>query len=199
MNRRSLIKRGLFGGALLALGGAGALVLRGTRKVALPPEGLLVLDEVEFAVVDALAGRFVTPVKGPSVEEVRVAFNVDRVLMRASVDVRKEVKQLLKLFENALAGFLFGARVKPFTQLDGAEQDEVLREWQQSRLEIRRTGYQALRTLVFAAYYGADASWPAASYPGPPMRAIKDQPVFTGEGGPPRTGLGVFTSRENKP
>src|SRR5688572_30146376 len=109
MNRRSLIKRGLFGGALLAVGGGTVLAFRGTKLAPLPAEGLEVLDHVEYSVVDTLARRMVIPAKGPSAGEVRVAFNVDRVLTRASGDVRKEVKQLLKLFENALAGFLFGA------------------------------------------------------------------------------------------
>ena len=50
-SRRSLLKKGLFGGAVLAVGGAGFLASRGTKRVALPPEGLKVLSEDEYAVV----------------------------------------------------------------------------------------------------------------------------------------------------
>ena len=199
LNRRSVLKRGLFGGALLAVGGGTVLAFRGSKLVPVSAEGLEVLDQVEYSVVAALARRIVVPAKGPSVDEVRVAFNFDRVLGRASGDARKEVKQLLRLFENALAGFLFGARTAPFTAMSSEAQDEVLREWRDSRLEVRRTGFTALRTIVMASYYGAEQAWPAASYPGPPMRAIKETPVFTGAGGPPRTGLGIYQAPEAAP
>ena len=66
---------------------------------------------------------------------------------------RRSCRQLLGLFENGLAGFLFGGRTRPFTRLDGPEQDRVLVEWRDSRLAVRRTGYAALRTLVLAGYY----------------------------------------------
>ena len=197
ISRRSVLKRGLLGGALLAVGGAGALAFRGTRRASLPPEGLQVFDPVEYSVMDAFCRRVVMPVKGPSADELRVAFNADRVLTRASPDVQKEVKQLLKLFENALAGFLFAGVTKPFTQLSPEQQDEVIRAWSVSALALRRTGYQALRTIALASYYGADATWPATNYPGPP-RAFwnKDAPVYRG-GDDVREGLGVYAEEKS--
>lgn len=199
ISRRSLVKRGLFGGALLALGGAGVLASRDTRRSPLPPEGLQVFDEVEYSVFDAFSRRVVIPKTGPSLDQLRVAFNADRVLLRASEDVRKEVKALLKLFENALAGFLFAGTVRPFTRLEPARQDEVIADWANSALELRRTGYQALRTIALASYYGADASWPAASYPGPPQGFHwKDAPVYRG-GTDAREGLGVYVEEPTPP
>src|SRR5262250_1892054 len=55
LSRRSLVKRGLLGGALLAAGGAGFLALRGGNTVALPADGLLVFTPAQFAVLDAIA------------------------------------------------------------------------------------------------------------------------------------------------
>lgn len=193
ITRRSVLKRGLFGGALLAVGGATALAFRGTKPSPLPPEGLKVFDQIEYSVMDAFSRRVVRPTRGPSVEEIRVAFNADRVLVRASPDVQRELKQLLKLFENALVGFLFAGQVRPFTQLSPEAQDRVIHDWAHSRLEIRRTGYQALRTIALASYYGTDATWPAASYPGPPRAFVnRDAPVYRG-GDDVREGLGVYT------
>src|SRR5579859_7367715 len=107
-SRRGFFKRGLFGAAVLALGGGSFLALRPSKKVGLPPEGLLALDETEYAVAYALSERMIPPRSGfPGIVEVRVAFNVDRILARADGGVRQEVKQLLKLFESALSGFLF--------------------------------------------------------------------------------------------
>ncbi|MGZ6130873.1 MAG: hypothetical protein ACXWLF_02540, partial [Myxococcaceae bacterium] len=50
LSRRSLIKRGVLGGALLAAGGAGFLALRGGAAVPLPADGLLVFTAGQFAV-----------------------------------------------------------------------------------------------------------------------------------------------------
>jgi hypothetical protein len=193
-SRRGFLKRGVFGGALLALGGGGFLAWRASRRETLPPEGLLALDETEYAVVAALARRMLPPrEKFPSVEQVRVAFNVDRILVKVDPGARAELKQLLKLFESALSGFLFGARVTPFTQLPADEQDEVLKEWQHSRLPLRRTGFEALRTVVLAAYYGSPVTWPAADYAGPPAGFWQpDLPVWKGGGKPRPDGNGVF-------
>lgn len=196
ISRRSLIKRGLFGGALLTLGGSGLLALRGGRRLPLPPEGLQTFDPVEYSVFDAFARRVVQPTAGPPVD--RIAFNADRVLTRASREVQGEVKQLLRLFENALAGLLFAGNLRPFTALEPAEQDAVIRDWAHSALALRRTGYQALRTVALASYYGANEAWPASNYPGPPQGFwFKDAPVYRG-GGDRREGLGVFVE-EPKP
>jgi hypothetical protein len=192
--RRGFLRRGLWGGALLALGGGGYLALRPSRKVPLPVEGLLALSDREYAVVQALAERLVPVRNGfASVDQVRAAYNVDRVLARADAGVRKEVKQLLGLFENALPGLLFGGRWEPFSQLTAAEQDTVLREWESSRLALRRTGFQALRTLVVAAYYGSPLAWPGIGYPGPPAGFWqKDAPEWRGAGAARPDGNGVF-------
>lgn len=116
----------------------------------------------------------------------------DQILARADAGARDELKQLIKLFENALGNFLFGGRVNPFTQLPGDEQDRVLLEWRDSRLLIRRTGYQALRTLVLAAYYSQSQSWRAVGYSGPPQGFHQpESAVWTGAG-PRPDGNGVF-------
>jgi hypothetical protein len=169
LSRRSLVKRGLLGGALLAAGGAGFLALRGGAVVAPPADGLLVFTPAQFAVLDAVARRMVRPRKGwPTVDQVGVARAADRIAARVEASAQKELQQLLGLFENGLAGFLFGGRTRPFTRLDGAEQDAVLAEWRDSRIAIRRTGFAALRTLVIAAYYQSPTVWPSAGYDGPP-------------------------------
>lgn len=193
--RRSLIKRGIFGGALLALGGgtAGLLFRRGAEATA-PAEGLLVLGRREYAVLEAVARRVITPQPGwPSPDELRVAFTCDRVLALADETSQVEVRQLLELFDNALAGFLLGRRVTPFTRLPPEEQDAVLAEWRTSRLELRRTGYVALRALVTSAYYGNPQSWAAVGYNGPP-KAFHDPnaPVWKGGGEPRPPGNGVW-------
>jgi hypothetical protein len=193
-SRRSLLRRGLLGGALLATGGAGFLALRAGRRVASPGDGLRVFSEQEFAVLDALAHRLVAPLPGwPTVEEVGVARAVDRIVERVEPSAQAELKQLLALFDNALAGFVFGGRTQPFTALDGAAQDKVLEEWRDSRVSLRRTGYSALRTLVLAGYYQSPLTWKPIGYPGPDADFLQPEaPVWFGGSSPRPEGNGVF-------
>jgi hypothetical protein len=192
--RRSVLKKGLLGGALLAFGGGLGLAFRSSKHVPLPPEGLAVLGMREYWVLDAIARRMIVPMPGfVSVDDARVAFQCDRILSRTDVTSQMELRQLLNLFESALANFVLGARVKPFSQLEPEAQDEVLHEWMTSKLAIRRTGFTALRSLVMAAYYGNPITWPAVGYPGPPA-AFHDvnAPVWKGEGPrPPGNGVWV--------
>jgi len=176
-----VLKKGLWGGLLLALGGGGFLALRKGPTVRLPPN-LLVLDEREYAVISALVARLIPRRQGfPAAEDLDTAVAVDKVLAMEDDSARREVKQLLMLFENALPTFLFGGRTRAFTALPTDEQDQVLVEWMSSRLPLRRTGYLALRTLVNAAYYGNPAVWGATGYPGPPAGIYAPEaPVWKG-------------------
>lgn len=194
LTRRSLVKRGLLGGALLAAGGAGFLAFRSGASVPVPTDGLLVFTPAQFAVLDAVARRMVRPRTGwPTVDQVGVARAADRIAARVEPSAQKELQQLLGLFDNGLAGFLFGGRIRPFTLLDGAGQDAVLAEWRDSRIAVRRTGFAALRTLVLAGYYQSPAVWPAVGYGGPP-RIFEDGPSLPEwRGGEPRPdGNGIW-------
>ena len=118
-SRRGFLKRGFWGGAILALGGGIFLATRPSAEQALPPEGLLVLSAREYAVLNALAARFIPSKPGfLSTQEIRVAFACDRILAQVDESSLTEVKELLMLFENALPVFLFSGRAKAFTSLD---------------------------------------------------------------------------------
>jgi hypothetical protein len=164
MNRRSFLKKGLLGGALLALGGAG-LALSPTRTLAQPRRRLLVVDERGFQVLVAIAARVVTV---PGADPAAIAHGVDEALSRAVPDAQKDLASLLGLFENALPGLLLDGRARPFTQLGPEAQDRVLESWRDSRLVLRRGGYHALRKLCLGVYYGGAETWPALHYAGPP-------------------------------
>jgi hypothetical protein len=193
-SRRSILKRGLLGGALLAAGGSGFLAFRRGWSIPPPGEGLHTFSPREYAVLDALAHRFIGVRPGwPSVELVGVALAVDRIVERTEPSVRAELKQLLGLFDNALAGFLFGGRTRPFTALDAADQDRVLEEWRDSRIAVRRTGYNALRTLVLAGYYQSPLTWKPIGYPGPEESFYQPgAPAWTGGTTPRPEDNGVF-------
>ncbi|MFT3770187.1 MAG: twin-arginine translocation signal domain-containing protein [Minicystis sp.] len=165
MDRRGFLKKGLLGGAVLVLGGAG-IALQPTRRIAAPIAPLQVLDERGFQVLVAIAARIVT-VEG--VDPVAIAHDADQALAFAVPEARADLRKVLGLFENALPGLIFDGRARPFTQLDPAAQDRVLESWRDSRLVLRRGAYHALRKMCLAACYKEPATWRALRYPGPPM------------------------------
>lgn len=164
MKRRSFLKKGLAGGALLALGGAGLGLFPG-RRLASPAQALRVLDDRAFQVMVAIAGR-VVPL--PSADPVAIAHNVDLALSRAAPEAQSDMVKLLGLFENALPGLLLDGRTAPFTRLGPEAQDRALERWRDSRLVLRRGGYHAVRRLCLAAWYGERAAWASLRYGGPP-------------------------------
>jgi hypothetical protein len=199
-SRRGFLKKGLFGGLLLAVGGGTWLALKKGARVSLPAD-LQVLDERRWPVVLALVDRFIPARTGfPSAASLDTAKGVDTILTLVDESSRVEIRQLLMLFENALPNFLFGLRTTPFTLLSPQEQDEVLQEWMTSRVPLRRTGFLALRTLVMSAYYANPATWPAVGYPGPP-KGIHDPnaPLWKGDGQPRPPGNGVMIEPAPRP
>lgn len=164
MNRRSFLQRGLFGGAVLLLGGGG-LSLYPTRRVASPTRPLRVLDDRGFQVIAAVAARVIS---SPDADPGVLAERIDESLSRLPAESQHDLAGLVGLFENALPGLLLDGRVTPFTRLDAAAQDRALESWRDSRLVVRRSGYHALRRLCFVAYYGDESAWPGIHYKGPP-------------------------------
>jgi hypothetical protein len=194
--RRIFLKRGLAGGLLLALGGVGFFATRRSKLVPLPKEPLRTLDEREYAVVHAIASRMIPPREGaPSIDDLGVGLTVDRILQRTTEADRKDFKRLLALFESAALNL----RASPFTQLGPEEQDAALHAWQDSSITLRRTGFQAIRTIVMASYYARPETWKLVGYDGPPLAYYdKDAPVWKGGGVPRPPGNGVMP-REEEP
>jgi len=168
MNRRTFLKRGLMGGAVLVLGMGGLAVLP-TKDVATPKRALAVLEPRSFQVLVAFAKRVVPE----TADAVDVVHRVDDALRLAPLEAQRDFNKLLGLFENALPGLLLDGRALPFTRLSPESQDAVLRHWRDSRLELRRSGYQALRRACLAMAYQDEALWPAIGYAPPPTGAFE--------------------------
>ncbi len=148
-----------------------------------------------------LVERFVPARDGfPSPDKLKTALACDAIVSMLEEVTQAELKQLLMLFENALPNFIFGGRTVPFTELAPNEQDLVLAEWRDSRLTLRRTGYNALRGMVMAAYYGNAETWGAVHYPGPPAGIYQpDAEVWKGGGVPRPLGNGTSIQTEETP
>jgi hypothetical protein len=94
---------------------------------------------------------------------------MDEVAAMAHPATQGELRRLVRIFESALGGLLLDGEARLFTTSTPAQQDRRLTAWAQSRLPLRRTGYRALKRLVYASYYAAPETWAAIGYAGPPL------------------------------
>ncbi len=180
-SRRSLLRKGLVGGALLAVGGAVPLALRGPRPGPAPHRPLQVFSRDEHAIFAAVAAR-VVPGPGadgrwPTAAAVDCAGKADALMAQAHPEIAKELKQLLALFDNGLVALLTVGRPRPFTRATADEQEAQLRAWGASRLSLFRTGYQALVRLTHATYYSSPEVYPLLGYPGPPQVVLPGEAI----------------------
>jgi len=186
--RRGFLKKTLGGAALLAAAGAVPLAL---RKTQLRPvrSALRFFTPAEYSVFAAVAERVLArgpadvPEQlvgvlrerppAPSPAEVDVAAKADAFLAPLDAGSAKELKQLLALFDNALFSFVTGGPPRPFTRMTAPDQDAHLDRWATSRIAIRRTGFQALKRLAAAVYYGSPETYASVGYPGPPDELVR--------------------------
>ncbi len=189
--RRSFLKYGLAGAALLAVGGGTFLATRRTRPSAGLAGPYAVLTPEEATVFLELSDRLLPPRPGfPAPLDVDLPRRIDALLALMPADGQKEVRQLVGLFENALAGFVLDGQWRTFTASTHEQQDARIAAWQKSRFKVRRTGYRALKKIVYSSYYGASETWKAIGYPGPPQTGgrVEREPAFVPgtilEGGP---------------
>ncbi|HEY6050849.1 MAG TPA: hypothetical protein VIZ58_06340 [Thermoanaerobaculia bacterium] len=188
--RRRLFKKTLGGAALLAAAGAVPIALRPT-KLRSPFRPLRFFTPAEYSVFAAVADRILaieptdaTAVRPsavqpsprappPSPAEVDVAGKADAFLAPLDAASASDLKQLLALLDNALFSLLGGGPARPFTGMSAAEQDRHLLAWSRSRLAVKRTGFQALKRLAGAIYFGSPATWASVGYAGPPYDLVR--------------------------
>jgi hypothetical protein len=183
--RRSFLQKGLLGAALLFVGGAVPIALRGGLDRAHPRGALRLFTPRELAIFAAIAARIVpgqndadSDARGaastaadawPSAEALDCAGKVDALMALTHPAVGAELRQLLHLFENGLVGVFTNLQPTPFTRLAPADMDARINAWRHSRVALLRSGYQALKRLAQATYYSSPELYPRLGYPGPPV------------------------------
>ena len=164
--RRSFLRVGLAGGALLTLS---AIVGRSLTGYSLPPgtPRPRTLSEKELLVLAAAVARLVAPdgPDAPPADPLALALWLDGHLATMDAAIVADVRALLHFVEHG--GPLFRLRATRFTRMGAAEQDATLDAFADSPLALRRQGLQGLRALAFLAYYRDDRTFALLGYPGP--------------------------------
>jgi long-chain-alcohol oxidase len=134
------------------------------------------LSRTARAALDAICDTFVPGGDGlPSATEAGAPEALLSLVARnPRAAERRQVAQLLGVWDTRLLGAIAGSGVKRFTSLAQEERERALLSWADSRMVQRRAAFQALRKGSLLAYYGRGAGngdpnpvWSAIGYPGP--------------------------------
>lgn len=166
MQRRTLLRVGIVGGALLALAGGGALLLRSApawRDGHLTPAGRRVMRGAARGVLDGLlpAANAQAPVLDAHLNR------VDATIAALSPSTQAEIDRLLTLLATA-PGRIGLARLTPdWDDATSADVQQALESMRRSSLTLRLQAYHALRELTQGAFFSDPSTWPLLGYPGP--------------------------------
>lgn len=158
----------------LALAGSGAALASLARVRAVPAAALVAPDgaprffaAAEREILTQVVERMVDTGEpgAPPVRATRAIDTIDALCAGLDPGATAPLPALLRLVE--WGPLLFEARFARFTALDDTEQDRSLAGWMESRLALRRIGFQALRNLALLGYWSQDETWPLVGYAGP--------------------------------
>ena len=170
-SRRQFIKTGIAGALLLAAAAYFQKPLDRAGKQALVAGNPL--DASLRTVIPAIApvmlqGAFPTGADRAAAPE-RITRGVALAVGALSAASQKEVAELFALLAFAPTRIAVAGLTPSWEQAGAADIEGFLRRWQHSRLDLLKSGYQALHDLVLGAWYADPQSWTAIGYPGPPV------------------------------
>jgi hypothetical protein len=159
MKRRTLLKAGLAGGALLAVGAASILVGRDPLQ-----DRATVMRAVAPAMLDGALPR--EPAARSAALERSLAA-VDAAIASLAPSAQAELGQLFALLASAPGRRLLAGVAAPWESADIDQVAAFLASWRGHRLALFKTGYAALHDLVLGSWYADPSTWAAIGYPGP--------------------------------
>lgn len=168
MRRRTWIKIGVVGGALLALG-AGVLVpaRRGWEDGRLTPAGRTLFGAVAGAVLEGLlpAGATAAPARA---EALRAHLErLEATVAGLPAAMRAEIEELSALLLHPAGRYVLTGLADDWGQAPPPAVQQALQGLRESRLELRQQVFHALRDLTNGAWFADPGTWGAIGYPGP--------------------------------
>ncbi|MDP2821319.1 MAG: hypothetical protein Q8O52_01380 [Sulfuritalea sp.] len=169
--RRQFIKTGIAGGLLLAAAAIFQKPLDRAGKQALVAGNPL--DPSLRTVIQAVApvilqGAFPAAGADRAAALERITKGVGLAVARLGAAAQQEVAELFALLAFAPTRIAVAGVSASWDQASVAEIESFLRHWQYSRLDLLKSGYQALHDLVLGAWYADPSTWAAIGYAGPP-------------------------------
>lgn len=127
------------------------------------------LSEADRAIVAAIAPAMLEGALPPNADYLReTIFGVDRTISGLTPSIQSEVRELFDVLNFPPARMLMAGVWKPWSEADVSKISYFLESWQKSRIQLLRSGYDALHEIINAAWYANPKSWNAIGYSGPP-------------------------------
>ena len=185
LDRRGFLRLAGLAGATGLLPGCGAAP---AGRSPAPGVHLRVLSPRGYAVVNAATERIV----GSHGRQAIAAGRVDPGA-RADAYLARE-PDLAELLEPALLALEFAVfplvgKLRPFTALDGAGRDAVLRELMDSRWMLKRALFKGVKSVAILAFYGSELYQPVTRHPRVAGVTIEDAMRYDPETPPHPRGL----------
>lgn len=165
MRRRSWLKLGLGGAAVLAVGGGAlSLIGPGMQQGRLAPSGRVVFVHTARALLDGSLP--VLPAQRAAALQGLVE-RTDVLVAALPSHAQQELSQLLALLASGIGRRALAGLSSDWAEASTAEIQNALQTMRTSSLVLRRQAYQALHDIAGAAYFADRSTWPQLGYPGP--------------------------------
>lgn len=160
-SRRSFLKLGLVGGALLGAAGAASWFV-----------GRDPVDDRREVLAAAIGAMLdgALPAQPPARETAisTTLSEVEIAIAGLPPATQAELAQLFALAAAAPSRFVLTGLANSWSDASPAEVADVLQRWRTHRLALLQSAYHGLHDLVLGTWYAAETHWEAIGYPGPP-------------------------------
>lgn len=168
-SRRSLLKLGLVGGALLATAGGIASLDLASDDAPAPGYRALRAGDLPFlqALIPVILDQAVAVESIPEVTR-QVLIDIDRGLAAVSPALLKQIRELFDVTSSRLTRGPLTGVWQAWQETEPEQVAAFLLRWRDSSLALLRQGHGALLQMVLMAWYGNPNAWAHCGYPGPP-------------------------------
>jgi hypothetical protein len=169
LSRRSLLKVGLLGSALL--GTAGLTATLSGCSASSPKTGFAVLRESDLpflqALIPVMLEGAVKPAQMPAAVSATLE-NLDSSLNHLSPEMLKLTVQLFDVLAMPVTRGPLTGVWGSWQSASRVDVQHFLQRWQNSSISLLRMGHASLLQLVMMSWYSRPESWAHCGYPGPP-------------------------------
>lgn len=159
-DRRTFLKAGLAGSALLAAGGLAAWIVG--------RDAVRDRDEVLAALIPVLlAGALPVEPQARAQAVSRCARLVGTAIEGLAPSAQQEAAQLFALLAIAPTRLATTGIATSWANASPQDVHAFLQRWRTHSWVLLQSGYHALHDLVLGSWYADEASWPAIGYGGP--------------------------------
>ena len=165
MQRRSWLKLGVAGAAVLAVGGGAVAVFEpGLRDGRLSPAGRTVFAGVAGGLLD---GTLPAERAARRLAIDGMLDRIDGLAAGLAPHAQAELSQLLALLATGAGRRSLAGLAEPWNDASVQDIQGALQTMRFSSLGLRQQAYHALHDIAGSAYFSDASTWPQLGYPGP--------------------------------